>query len=148
MRKLIDGYALIKWIKETQHQTSKMKNIICKIETMPDAESTGALDDAICEYVVKGFMPNPYDRPKGVYDSITLVNRETEREDLSDEIREYLFCDLRKKLWGLDSRPQEWIPLNTELPTDAFDIIGFHRGEFASDTFMVVTKGVGDEFHR
>ena len=123
--KPIDGDALIAWIKESQHMTSNMKNVICKIETMP---SVG--------------------RPQGVYDAIALVNRETEREDLPDEIREYLFCDLRKKLWGLDSRPQEWIPLNTELPTDAFDIIGFHRGEFASDTFMVVTKGVGDEFHR
>lgn len=80
----IDGDELIAWIKESQHMTSKMKNVICKIETMP---SMG--------------------RPQGIYDAIALVNRETEREDLSDEIREYLFCDLRKKLWGLDSRPQE-----------------------------------------
>ena len=53
------------------------------------------------------------DRPQGVYDAIALVNRETEREDLSEEIKKYLFCDLRKKLWGLDSRPQgEWIKDN------------------------------------
>ena len=88
--KPIDGDALIAWIKESQHMTSKMKNVICKIETMP---SMG--------------------RPQGIYDAIALVNKETEREDLSDEIREYLFCDLRKKLWGLDSRPQaEWRDLD------------------------------------
>ena len=31
----IDGDALIEWIKESQHQTSKMKNVICRVETMP-----------------------------------------------------------------------------------------------------------------
>ena len=94
--KPIDGDALIAWIKESQHMTSKMKNVICKIETMP---SMG--------------------RPQGIYDAIALVNKETEREDLSDEIRKYLFCDLRKKLWGLDSRPQaEWIPCSERLPEE------------------------------
>lgn len=58
------------------------------------------------------------DRPQGVYDAIALVNRETEREDLSEEIKNYLFCDLRKKLWGLDSRPQgEWI--DAEIPLES-----------------------------
>lgn len=57
------------------------------------------------------------DRPQGVYDAIALVNRETEREDLSEEIKKYLFCDLRKKLWGLDSRPQgEWIDRGMRVP--------------------------------
>ena len=36
--RLIDGDALIAWIKESQHQTSKMRNVICKIETMPSAD--------------------------------------------------------------------------------------------------------------
>ena len=36
--RLIDGDALIAWIKESQHMTSKMRNIICKVETMPSAD--------------------------------------------------------------------------------------------------------------
>ncbi len=36
--RLIDGDALIAWIKESQHQTSKMRNVICKIESMPSAD--------------------------------------------------------------------------------------------------------------
>lgn len=38
MARWIDGDALIAWIKETQHQTSKMKNVICKIKTMPSED--------------------------------------------------------------------------------------------------------------
>ena len=52
------------------------------------------------------------DRPQGIYDLIALVNKETEREDLSDKIKEYLFCDLRKKLWGLDVRPKLGEPIH------------------------------------
>ena len=33
--RLIDGDALIAWIKESQQMTSKMKTVICKIKTMP-----------------------------------------------------------------------------------------------------------------
>ena len=112
----IDGDELIAWIKESQRMTSKMKNVICKIETMPsiDIPSATEIVSAYHEGVRKGIAEvRGLDRPKGVYDSIALVNKETEREDLSDEIREYLFCDLRKKLWGLDSRPQaEWRDLD------------------------------------
>jgi len=36
--RLIDGDALIAWIKESQHMTSKMRNIICKVETIPSAD--------------------------------------------------------------------------------------------------------------
>ena len=36
--RLIDGDALIVWIKESQHMTSKMRNVICKIEAMPTVD--------------------------------------------------------------------------------------------------------------
>lgn len=39
MAKLIDADALIAWIKGSQQMTSKMKCVIAKIETMPDAVS-------------------------------------------------------------------------------------------------------------
>lgn len=38
---------------------------------------------------------------------IKLVNKETEREDLSEEIKEYLFCDLRHKLWKMETERSE-----------------------------------------
>lgn len=37
--RLIDADALIAWIKGSQQMTSKMKCVIAKIETMPDAVS-------------------------------------------------------------------------------------------------------------
>ena len=47
--RLIDGDALIAWIKESQHMTSKMRNVICKVETIPpaDNEVVGKLKTAI-----------------------------------------------------------------------------------------------------
>lgn len=39
MARWIDGDELIKWIKETQHQTSKMRNVVCMVETMQLKES-------------------------------------------------------------------------------------------------------------
>ena len=39
MARLIDADALIAWIKGSQQMTSKMKCVIAKIETMPDAVS-------------------------------------------------------------------------------------------------------------
>ena len=39
MSKYIDADALIAWIKGSQQMTSKMKCVIAKIETMPDAGS-------------------------------------------------------------------------------------------------------------
>ena len=39
MSRLIDADALIAWIKGSQQMTSKMKCVIAKIETMPDALS-------------------------------------------------------------------------------------------------------------
>ena len=35
--RLIDADKLIAWIKESQQMTSKVRAIICKIESMPDA---------------------------------------------------------------------------------------------------------------
>ena len=39
MARLIDGNALIAWIKGSQQMTSKMKNIICYIKTMPTVDA-------------------------------------------------------------------------------------------------------------
>lgn len=39
MARLIDGDALIAWIKGGQQMTSKMKSIICYIKTMPTIEA-------------------------------------------------------------------------------------------------------------
>lgn len=39
MARLIDADALIAWIKGSQQMTSKMKCVIAKIETMPEAVS-------------------------------------------------------------------------------------------------------------
>ena len=39
MARLIDGDALIAWIKGGQQMTSKMKNIICYIKTMPTIDA-------------------------------------------------------------------------------------------------------------
>ena len=39
MARLIDGDALIAWIKGSQQMTSKMKNIICYIKTMPTVDA-------------------------------------------------------------------------------------------------------------
>ena len=39
MARAIDADALIAWIKGSQQMTSKMKCVIAKIETMPDAVS-------------------------------------------------------------------------------------------------------------
>lgn len=38
MARLIDGDALIAWIKGSQQMTSKMKAVIAKIKTMPSAD--------------------------------------------------------------------------------------------------------------
>ena len=39
MARLIDGDALIAWIKGSQQMTSKMKSIICYIKTMPTVDA-------------------------------------------------------------------------------------------------------------
>ena len=39
MARWIDGDELIRWIKESQHQTSKMRNVVCKVEAMQGRES-------------------------------------------------------------------------------------------------------------
>ena len=43
MARLIDGDALIAWIKGSQQMTSKMKNIICYIKTMPTIDAVEAV---------------------------------------------------------------------------------------------------------
>lgn len=43
MSRLIDGDELIAWIKESQHQTSKMRNVVCKVEVMQGRESKWTL---------------------------------------------------------------------------------------------------------
>ena len=48
MARLIDADALIAWIKGSQQMTSKMKCVIAKIETMPDAVSVVRCRD--CKY--------------------------------------------------------------------------------------------------
>jgi hypothetical protein len=45
----IDGDALIAWIKDSQQMTSKMRNVICKIETMPIADRPQD-DCSTCEH--------------------------------------------------------------------------------------------------
>ena len=56
--RLIDGDALIAWIKESQHMTSKMRNIICKVETMPSADRPqGEWIDAEIPLESGGSMP-------------------------------------------------------------------------------------------
>lgn len=38
MSRYIDGDALVAWIKESQHQTSKMRNVISRVESMPSVD--------------------------------------------------------------------------------------------------------------
>ena len=73
--RLIDGDVLIAWIKESQHMTSKMRNVICKVETMP------SVDRAQGEWIVLGgtdFNGISYcakcSNCKAVYDGIRLSN--------------------------------------------------------------------------
>lgn len=79
---------------------------------------TGCGDCAVVEKVRKALSA---DRPQG--SAIALVNKEAMREDLSEEIRHYLFFDLRHKLWDLEvnGRPQgEWIFCEDEYGIDGF----------------------------
>ena len=63
--RLIDGDALIAWIKESQHQTSKMRNVICKIESMPSADRPQGewipsdTDGFVCSVCKNGYRNQP-----------------------------------------------------------------------------------------
>ena len=50
MARSIDGDALIAWIKGSQQMTSKMKNIICYIKTMPTVNAVEAVRCKDCKY--------------------------------------------------------------------------------------------------
>lgn len=61
------------------------------IMSIPSAENTGALDDAICGYVQSGLMPSPYDRPqldKDIVEPIgngnVIMSEDTYEELLAD----------------------------------------------------------------
>lgn len=54
--RLIDGDALVAWIKESQHQTTKMKNVICRIESMPSVPSADARREAFKEGFNEGML--------------------------------------------------------------------------------------------
>lgn len=59
-------------------------------------------------------------------DAIALVNKESLREDLSEEVRQYLFYDLRHKLWSAE--------------TD-----GFNKGDAEALTLLWIHGVVTDE---
>ena len=48
--RLIDGDALIAWIKDGQQMTSKMKSLICYIKTMPTIDAVSVVRCADCVY--------------------------------------------------------------------------------------------------
>lgn len=50
MARLIDGDALITWIKGSQQMTSKMKSIICYIKTMPTIDAVEVVRCKECKY--------------------------------------------------------------------------------------------------
>ena len=50
MARLIDGDALIAWIKGSQQMTSKMKSIICYIKTMPTIDAVSVVRCKDCKY--------------------------------------------------------------------------------------------------
>lgn len=51
MARLIDGDALIAWIKGGQQMTSKMKSIICYIKTMPTIDAVSVVRCKDCKWV-------------------------------------------------------------------------------------------------
>lgn len=50
MARLIDGDALIAWIKGGQQMTSKMKSIICYIKTTPTTDAVSVVRCKDCKY--------------------------------------------------------------------------------------------------
>lgn len=50
MARLIDGDALIAWIKGSRQMTSKMKSIICYIKTMPTVDAVSVVRCKDCKY--------------------------------------------------------------------------------------------------
>ena len=50
MARLIDGDALIAWIKGSQQMTSKMKSIICYIKTMPTVDAVSVVRCKDCKH--------------------------------------------------------------------------------------------------
>ena len=61
-----DAIAILKDLqsKHLQFCLVPFRIAIEKVQAIPSAESTGDLDNAICEYVKEGLMANPYDRPQ------------------------------------------------------------------------------------
>ena len=62
-----DAIAILKDLqsKHLQFCLVPFRIAIEKVQAIPSAESTGDLDNAICEYVKEGLMANPYDRLQG-----------------------------------------------------------------------------------
>lgn len=87
--RLIDGDALIAWIKESQHMTSKMRNVICKIETMPSA-----------------------DRPQGkwIEHKERTIVRDNNFIDFFPTEYECSNCGLRRTTYFIDSPLQNYCP--------------------------------------
>ena len=87
--RLIDGDALIAWIKESQHMTSKMKNIICKVETMPSA-----------------------DRPQGewIEHKEKTIVRDNNFIDFFPTEYECSNCGLRRATYFINSQPPNYCP--------------------------------------
>lgn len=61
---------LVEIIKEEDEDFTRLnlKWLWNRFETLPSAEATGALDDAIAKYVAAGYMLPPEDRPKGEFE--------------------------------------------------------------------------------
>ena len=89
MTRLIDGDALIAWIKGSQQMTSKMKNIICYIKTMPNIEA----------------------RPKGEW-----IKHEAKSEiaglgiDFYPTEYECSCCGLKEQMYFINSKPHNYCP--------------------------------------
>ena len=60
MARLIDGDALIAWIKGSQQMTSKMKNIICYIKSMPTIDAVEVVRCKECEHMYDGLKNDGY----------------------------------------------------------------------------------------
>lgn len=58
MARLIDGDALITWIKGSQQMTSKMKSIICYIKTMPTIDAVETVRCKNCKHGKYEFTDN------------------------------------------------------------------------------------------